>query len=68
MNERREPRDPDGPCGARLPGYEVQPRFETLVMRGPRRFALTTQVPSGERVDVPLGRLSLEMRPDPPQP
>jgi len=46
-----------------------QPRYESLVMRGPRRFALTARLPSGERIDVPLGgRLTLEIRVEPPQP
>jgi hypothetical protein len=57
-----------GDSGERPPGYDAQPKFETLVMRGPRRFALTTRLPSGERVDVPLGRLSIEMRREPPRP
>jgi hypothetical protein len=66
MHQRGEGAEPDDPSGGRLPGYEAQPKFETLVMRGRRRFALTTRLPSGERVDVPLGRLSLEM--EPPRP
>jgi hypothetical protein len=67
MGESKHRGDPDDPWGGRLPGYKAQPRFETLVVRGPR-FALTTRSPSGARVDVPLGRLSLEMRADPPRP
>jgi hypothetical protein len=35
-----------------------QPTFEKLVIRGPRRFALTARLPSGETVDVRLGRLT----------
>jgi hypothetical protein len=50
MADRFEMRDADDPWRWH------QPKFETLVMRGPRRFALTARLPSGERVDVPLGR------------
>lgn len=44
-----------------------QPPYESLVMRGPGRFALTARLPSGERVDMPLAsRVSFDMRVDPP--
>jgi hypothetical protein len=68
MNQRRERGESDDPSGGRLPRFEAQPKFETLVMRGPRRFALTTRLSSGECVDVPLGRVSLEMLWEPPRP
>jgi hypothetical protein len=44
-----------------------QPKGEKLVMRGPRQFALAARLPSGESVEVPLGRLTFEMRLDPLQ-
>lgn len=62
MNEQ------DDPWAEQRPGYRVQPKFESLVMRGPREFALTARLPSGARVDLPLGPLSLEPPPDPPPP
>lgn len=67
MSERGRREDQDGPPEQRR-GYRAQPKFESLVMRGPRRFALTTRSPSGALVDVPLGRLSLDTRPGPPRP
>ena len=66
MSDRRE--DSEDPWAEQRHGYRAQPKFESLVMRGPRRFALTTRLPSGDRVDVPLGRLSLDTRPGPPRP
>ncbi len=42
-----------------------QPKYEALVMRGEDRFALTVRLPSGETIDVPLGRFWLEA-PEPP--
>jgi hypothetical protein len=45
--EMREPDDP---------GRGRQPKYEALVMRGEDRFALTVRLPSGETIDVPLGR------------
>jgi len=61
MPGRIEFREPDDQWGGR------QPKFESLVMRGPRRFALTVRLLSGERVDVPLtAGLTVEMRPERP--
>ena len=38
------------------PWHGHQPKYEALVMRGEDRFALTVRLPSGETIDVPLGR------------
>jgi hypothetical protein len=62
MTRRVEWREPDDLWRGR------QPSYETLVMSGRNRFALTTRLPSGERIDVPIGRLSLDMRPPRPSP
>ena len=43
-------REPDDP------GRGRQPKYEALVMRDEDRFALTVRLPSGETIDVPLGR------------
>ena len=62
MGARFEMREPEGPW----PGHH--PKYETLVMRGPRSFSLTARLASGERIDVPFGRLTLDIRVDPPRP
>jgi hypothetical protein len=62
MDDRVWPRESEDPWRGR------QPKYEKLVMRGPRRFALTTRLPTGESIDVPLGRLTFEIRVDPPPP
>jgi hypothetical protein len=61
-----ERRATDDPWGGR------QPRYEKLVMIAPSGFALTARLPSGERIDVPLARVSaaalreaFEIRADP---
>jgi hypothetical protein len=41
-------REPDDPWQGR------QPRYERIVMRGPRHFELVTKLPSGEPVSVRL--------------
>jgi hypothetical protein len=56
-----------GPIGAQEPDepwHGRQPKYDSLVMRGPRRFALTARLPSGERIEAPLRSLTLELRPD----
>jgi len=50
MDARFELPEPDDVWGGR------QPKFEALVMHGPDRFALTARLPSGETIEVPLGR------------
>jgi hypothetical protein len=61
MNDRFERRELQDPWQGR------QPKGEKLVMRGPRQFVLAARLPSGEGVDVPLGRLTFDMRLDPPR-
>jgi hypothetical protein len=39
------------------PWRGVQPRYERIVMRGPRHFELVTKLPSGEPVSVRLSPL-----------
>jgi hypothetical protein len=46
--ERRESDDP---------WRGVQPRYERIVMRGPRHFELVTKLPSGESISVRLAPL-----------
>jgi hypothetical protein len=43
-----EPPEPSCPWGGR------QPRYETLLYRGPGRFFAQTQLPSGRRIAVRL--------------
>ena len=45
--EMREPQDPSR-------GH--QPKYESLVMLGDDSFALTARLPSGETIEIPLGR------------
>lgn len=40
------------------PWHGRQPRYDKLVRRGPTGYAMVTRLPSGQRVDVPLGRLT----------
>ena len=61
MGASFEMRDPQGPWRGH------QPKYETLVMRGPSRFAMTARLPSGKKVDVPLGRLPFDVRVNPPR-
>lgn len=57
--ESREPRDP---------WRGRQPKYEKLVMHGPRHFAAVARLPSGERVEVRLGRgATLQQRREPPR-
>ncbi|HEY2603785.1 MAG TPA: hypothetical protein VGI67_19655 [Thermoleophilaceae bacterium] len=44
--ERREPDDSN---------RRAQPRYKSLVKRGPREYYLTATLPSGEPVEVKLG-------------
>jgi hypothetical protein len=39
------------------PWRGVQPRYERIVMRGPRHFELVTKLPTGEPVSVRLAPL-----------
>jgi hypothetical protein len=47
-HERREPVDP---------WRGRQPRYEKLVYRGPKQFAMATKLPSGKPIFVQLGPL-----------
>lgn len=38
------------------PWHGHQPKYERLVMHGTDQFALTARLPSGELIDIPLGR------------
>jgi hypothetical protein len=38
------------------PWRGLQPRYESIVMRGPGRFELLTKLPTGEPISVRLGR------------
>jgi hypothetical protein len=39
------------------PWRGLQPRYEKIVMRGPRHFELVTKLPSGEPISVRLAPL-----------
>jgi hypothetical protein len=41
------------------PWRGVQPRYERIVMRGPRHFELVTKLPSGEPISVRLAPFSV---------